>query len=163
MGVKNDEFIIFESNSDKKLKILQKALKKIFKKDSDLKYYLNCIGKIGGGMNIKYSLVITPTGYNGGFDTIHQGIIEDIKKLTMKISSKKDNISMKILSFTDWGTCFQSEQKETLKLHGVSNFLTNTEDELNIQDFEEIYKILKSKNKTIIKIKKKIKNKYNLK
>lgn len=118
MGVTNHEYIIL--NGDKKeLKKVAKFFKNELKKNSDTKPYTDCVGKIGGGMNGHYSLVIVPTGWNGGYsEQIMTDLNNKISRMNWKADKYNDkhkeaikkgfrrhhwHISIAILRFADWG------------------------------------------------------------
>ena len=133
MGVTNDEYILVRGNK-KDLEKVAKFFKKVLKKDGDYKHFVDCVGKVGGGMNGKYSLVVVPTGFNGGWreDTLN-ALQEKINKLKhkaeqynleSKIAQKELGaghlkyrwpISMSIIRFSDWGNFYINDEEQTFE------------------------------------------------
>lgn len=145
MGVSCDEYIILTSFRKQALKSARRKILKVFSKNRDLKHYINCVQDVGGGMNSHYSLVIYPTGINGGyrsFDSLYplgtSNIIEYIKALGRQMNKEadewnlkhkkklknnyhksKDGFEVQILAETDWGTTYDCSQLKQALLEGA--------------------------------------------
>lgn len=131
MGVTNHEYIILNGNK-KQLKKVASFFKKELKKNEDTKPFTDCVGKIGGGMNGYYSLVIVPTGYNGGFpDELMKKLQAKIDKTKFKadkynnkhkdeikkrISKMKFSVSMTLIRFADWGDSVTRDDGQVVEL-----------------------------------------------
>lgn len=87
MGVKNHEYLIFKCCKEKQLEKLRKFILKALKKDEYYRHYKNCAGTIGGGCNGHYSMILYPTGLNGGWD---ESFLYDIKGFADELNYKDE-------------------------------------------------------------------------
>lgn len=142
MGVKNNEYIIFKSDSSELLKRLQTFLIIKFKNHSLYSNFIDCVGIIGGGMNGVYSLPLLPTGYNGGYESqFLNDIFYQVEKINTKELKKGDNgykIDWFYIAQTDWGTIYNSRDSknkyknytdEQLKWEGSNTLIPSNIDE----------------------------------